>query len=109
LIARPPAPALSYLVDLVTHIRQSNGDGDPRTDAELANDLGVSPVILMSLKDTTPKQTALNIFNYLYPGYVAKMNLESVDNLEILKPGLLETILGKYTLFLSLQLYIHHI
>ncbi|CAF2383847.1 unnamed protein product [Rotaria sp. Silwood2] len=90
---RPSAPALHYLIDLVTHIQQSNGTGDSRSNEQLAKDLGVSLVILMNLKDITPQQTALNLFNYFYPGYAAKKDLDSINNLELLKPGLLETML----------------
>ncbi|CAF3898928.1 unnamed protein product [Rotaria sp. Silwood2] len=90
---RPPAVALSYLVDLVTQIQQSGGRGDPRTDEQIARDLGESSIFLMGLKDVTPQQTALNLFNHLYPGYEAKVELDSVNNLEVLKPGLLETML----------------
>ncbi len=95
--ARPPAPALNYLIDLVTHIQQSSGIEDTRTHEELATDLNINGIILMSLRDSTPQQTALNVFNYLYSGYSVKTKLDSVANLEIQKPGLLETILGNYT------------
>ena len=96
MIARSSASALNYLVDLVTHIQQSNGDADPRNDDQLAKDLGISRVVSMSFKDITPQQTALNLFNHFYPGYATKTRLDSVNNLEILKPGLLELILSKY-------------
>jgi len=81
------------------HIKQSNGDADIRSDEELATDLDISKVVLMSLKHTTPQQSALNLFNYFYPGYVKKTNLDTVHNLEILKPGLLDNMLGKYIFF----------
>ncbi|CAF4236801.1 unnamed protein product [Rotaria sp. Silwood2] len=90
---RPPAPALSYLVDMVTLIQQSGGRADPRSDDQLARDLGENPVFLMGLKDVTPQQTALNVFNHLYPGYEAKVELGSVKNLDIKRPGLLQTLL----------------
>ena len=94
LTARPPAPAVNYLVDLVTYIQQSSGSGDARNDEQLAFDLGVSRAVLLGLKATTPQQTALNIFNKLYPGYVKKTNLHSIENLETLNPALLTTMLG---------------
>ena len=93
-LARPPPAALSYLVDLVAQIQQSGGRGDPRTDEQIANELGESSIFLMALKDVTPQQTALNVFNQLYPKYEAKVELDSINNLQKLKPGLLETILG---------------
>ena len=52
-------------------------------------------MFLVGLKDVTPQQTALNLFNHLYPGYEAKVKLGSVNNLEVTRPDLLETILGK--------------
>ncbi|CAF0785731.1 unnamed protein product [Rotaria sordida] len=90
---RPPAPVLNFLVDLVTQIQHSGGRGDARSDEQLARDLGESPVFLMGLKDVTPQQTALNLFNHFYPGYEVKVNLVSINNLEVEKPGLLENIL----------------
>lgn len=81
---------------MVTQIQQSGGRGDPRTDEQIARDLGLSAIFLMSLKDISPQQTALNLFNHFYPGYEAKVNLESTNNLEASKPGLFNTILGKY-------------
>ena len=95
LLARPPAVALSYLVDSVTQIQQSSGRGDPRTDEQLACDIGENLMFLVGLKDVIPQQTALNLFNHLYPGYEAKVKLGSVNKLEVTRPGLLETILGK--------------
>lgn len=97
-LARPSSAALSYLVDLVTQIQQTSGRGDPRNDEEIANDLGETQICLMGLKDVTPQQTALNLFNYFYPGYESKVRLNSVNRLEIEKPGLLETILGESSL-----------
>jgi len=41
-LARPPATALNYLVDLVSQIQQSGRRGDPRSDEQLARDLGES-------------------------------------------------------------------
>jgi hypothetical protein len=95
-LARPPAVAMSYLVDLVDTIRQTNGRTDPRTDEQIARDLRETPLFLMGLRDVTPQQTALNLFNHFYPGYEAKLRLGSVHNFEISKPGLLETMLSKY-------------
>jgi len=95
-LARPPAIALGYLVDLVTKIQQSSGRGDPRTDDQIAHDLDLSPIFLISLKDSNPQQSALNLFNHLYPGYEAKVTLGSVNNLEASKPGLFNTILGNF-------------
>jgi hypothetical protein len=89
------------LVDLVTQIKQSGGRRDPRSDEQLATDLGESSIFLMGLKDVTPQQTALNLFNYLYPGYEVKVELGSVINLEVKKPGLLESILSKCLKFES--------
>lgn len=86
------------MVDLVTTIQRSGGRGDPRSDEEVANDLGETQIFLMGLKDVTPQQTALNVFNHLYPGYEAKVRLNSVNRLEVEKPGLLETILGELSL-----------
>jgi hypothetical protein len=108
-LARPSATTLNYLLDLVTQIQQSGGRGDPRSDQDLASALGASPIVLLSLKNTSPQQTALNVFNYLYPGYTAKLKLGSIDKLELLKPGLIDTILGKYHLFLYLGLHVHFI
>ncbi|CAF2841147.1 unnamed protein product [Rotaria sp. Silwood2] len=90
---RPPASALNYLLDLVTQIQRSSGQSDSRTDEQLARDLGVNQIILMSLKHSTPQQTALNVFNHLYPGYSTKIELDSIAKLELLKPGLVESIL----------------
>ncbi len=108
-IARPPASALNYLVDLVTQIQRSSGRDDPRSNEELARDLGSNPIILTSLKHATPQQTALNLFNHLYPGYRAKVNLCSANNLELSKPGLLESMLGKLYSFFNLYLHIYFI
>jgi hypothetical protein len=104
LTARPPASAVNYLVDLVAHIQQSNGSGDARSEQQLAADLGISHVVLSGLNATTPQQTALNVFKHLYPGYAKKTILRSVENLEILKPGLLDTILGNYILSFTCEI-----
>ena len=80
---------------MVSQIQQSGRRGDPRSDEQLARDLGESSFFLMGFKDTTPQQTALNLFNHFYSGYDAKVKLGSLDNLELEKPGLLETKLGK--------------
>ncbi|CAF1117058.1 unnamed protein product [Adineta steineri] len=90
---RPSAPALNFLTDLVAHIQHSNDDRDPRSDEQLATDLGVSRAILIGLKYHTPQQAALNLFNYFYSSCVEKTNLRSINNLEVLKPGLLQDIL----------------
>lgn len=93
-LARPPAVALNYLVDLVTSIQHSSGRDDPRSDEQIARDLGENKAFLDGLRDVTPQQTALNIFNHLYPGYETKTKLDNVKSLENEKPDLLRTILS---------------
>ncbi|CAF4125854.1 unnamed protein product [Rotaria sp. Silwood2] len=91
---RPPAPALNFLVDLVTLIKQSSGLEDSRSDDQLASDLGEDTTFLMGLKGDTPQETVLNLFNHIYPGYETKAQLGSTKKLKIKNPGLLETILA---------------
>ena len=96
--ARPPAVALFYLVNLVTQTQQFGGREDPRIDEQIANDFGETPIFHMGLKDISPQQTALNLFNRFYIGCEAKVRLSPINNPEIQKPDLLETILCKLLL-----------
>ena len=95
-LARPPPSGMNYLVDLVSLIQRSSGRGDPRNDEQIARALGENSIFLMGLKNETPQQTALNLFNHLYPGYESKLKLGSVRKMEKIRPGLLETILSKH-------------
>ena len=61
----------------------------------MAQDLGESVIFLKALKDDTPQQTALNLFNHFFPGYETKMQLVSMNNLAVVRPGFLKTMLGK--------------
>jgi hypothetical protein len=103
-VARPPASGLDYLLDLVARIQQTGGQSDPRTDDQLARDLRVNPIHLSSLKDSTPQQSALNLFNHIYSGYSSKITLGSTNNMERLRPGLLDSIFGR-SFFFILRLY----
>ncbi|CAF2122497.1 unnamed protein product [Rotaria magnacalcarata] len=91
---RPAAAALNYLVDLVTQIQHSSGRDDPTSAEQLARDLGEDPKLLMGFKDVTPQQSALNLFNHLYPRYESKVELDSISKLEDEDPDLLRTILS---------------
>ncbi len=85
---------MNYLVDMVSVIQKSGGRADPRTDEQIARDLGESSIFLVSLRDPDPQQTALNLFNHFYPSYEDKLKLETVPNLEKKNPGFLQTILS---------------
>ena len=87
---------MNSLVDLVALIQQSSGRSDPRTDEQIARALGKNPVFLLGLKDETPQQTALNLFNHLFPGYDTKLKLGNTKEIEKMRPGLLETMLSKH-------------
>lgn len=104
-VARPSAASLDYLVELVTKIQQSGGQSDPRTDQQLADDLGLSLLLLSSFKESSPQQAALNVFNHIYPGYRSKVELGSAINMDQSNPGQLNSILGKYIYLTKKRIY----
>jgi hypothetical protein len=96
ILARPPAAAINYLVDLVDSIQQSSGRNDPRTDEQLARDLGEDYLFLLSLRESDPQQTALNLFNHFFPTYEEKLRIGAIQNLDVERPGFLRTLLSMY-------------
>jgi hypothetical protein len=70
-------------------------DEDNRTNAKLANDIGLSEATLMSLSNIDPQRTSLRIFNTLFPTNQDKVTLNSISHLTEDYPDLLKNILGK--------------
>jgi len=95
-LARPSPEALEFLVQLVTMINHSSGHKDKRSDEQLADEIKINLQTLLGLRDDTPQQTALNIFNYLYPGYKNKVDIGTLESLQKKNPTLLDAMLGKF-------------
>jgi hypothetical protein len=80
---------------LLYSLKNSENDEDTRTNAELAENLGLSEATLMSLSNTDPRKTSLRIFNALFPTNQDKEALYNVAKLITDYPDLLEDILGE--------------
>ena len=79
-------------------LKSSEEIQDSRTPKELALDIGIPELTLLSCSNVDPQKTALRVFNHIFPSNQDKELLINAATLDVEYPGLLKNILSKLSI-----------